>query len=58
MQVTLTFKLPSSKTHKVVGKSSILFRYINNCWEENLPPTIGGSFMVKVKEYKGMKLKY
>ena len=42
----------------VVGKSSILFRYINNCWEENLPPTIGGSFMVKVKEFQGMKLKY
>ena len=42
----------------VVGKSSILFRYINNCWEENLSPTIGGSFMVKVKEFQGMKLKY
>lgn len=41
-----------------VGKSSILNRYINNYWDEDIQTTLGAAFMDKLILYKGKYFKF
>jgi len=40
-----------------VGKSSLLFRFVENTWDENFVPTIGVDFKLKTLEVNGKKVK-
>jgi len=41
-----------------VGKSSLLYRYVTNGWDENIQTTLGAAFMDKQIQYKGRTLKF
>ena len=40
-----------------VGKSSLLFRFVENVWDDNFVPTIGVDFKLKTLEINGKKVK-
>ena len=40
-----------------VGKSSLLFRFVENVWDDNFVPTIGVDFKLKTLEVNGKKVK-
>ena len=40
-----------------VGKSSLLFRFCENVWDDNFVPTIGVDFKLKTLEVNGKKVK-
>ena len=40
-----------------VGKSSLLFRFVENVWDDSFVPTIGVDFKLKTLEVNGKKVK-
>ena len=40
-----------------VGKSSLLFRFVENVWDDSFVPTIGVDFKLKTLEVNGKKIK-
>ena len=40
-----------------VGKSSLLFRFVENVWDDSFVPTIGVDFKLKTMEVNGKKVK-
>lgn len=41
-----------------VGKSSIIFRYVSNEWDEHQQTTLGAAFMDKQLDYRGVRFKF
>ena len=41
-----------------VGKSSLLYRYVTNEWDENAQTTLGAAFMDKKITYEGINFKF
>lgn len=41
-----------------VGKSSIIYRYVTNDWDESVQTTLGAAFMDKQINYKGINFKF
>jgi len=41
-----------------VGKSSIIYRYVTNDWDESMQTTLGASFMDKQITYQGIHFKF
>ena len=41
-----------------VGKSSIIYRYVTNGWDENVQATLGAAFMDKQVTFKGQLFKF
>ena len=39
-----------------VGKSSLLFRFVENVWDDNFVPTIGVDFVRKINIKKNFKI--
>jgi small GTP-binding protein len=41
-----------------VGKSSLLYRYVTNGWDDDIQATLGAAFMDKQVTYKGRTMKF